>query len=144
MTLNIKLMKTIITILFTLPFILPLTSFKNTVIENPYAQLTVFSEKGGQFEDNIHVYIVEFRQSFDVKAKVTYNKNNKQVILDFIGADGSHHHEMLDGVIIEKNKETPSVVTFENHDKNDEIYVSVTEYMGKLSVIWNGEFYHMM
>ncbi|OHX68317.1 hypothetical protein [Flammeovirga pacifica] len=137
-------MKYFISLIFSIFLTLPLASFKNLNNENPYTQLATFSEKGGEFEDVIHVYIVEFRQSFDVKAKVTYNKSTNQIILDFKGADGSMHQEVMEGIHVEKNNDTPSVVTFDDNNMNDEIYVSVTEYSGKLSVIWNGEFYHMM
>ena len=121
-----------------------LSSFSTLNNENPYTQLTNFSNNGGEFEDNIHVYIVEFRRSNYVNAKVDYDKSSQRIRISFKDSDGSMHHEEIEGIQPHVHQDTPSVITFDNNNDEDEIFVSVMEYEGKLSVIWNGEDYHMV
>lgn len=107
-----------------------------------YPLLSSFYSQGGDFEDKVHLYIVEFRHSSEVTASISYNKKTGDLILKFLDKSGSEHQEILKGLKPIYNTQTPSVITFSKDDDQDHS-VSITEYNGGLSFIWNGEQYHM-
>ncbi|NLR90881.1 hypothetical protein [Flammeovirga agarivorans] len=132
-----------ITLLFT---VLLFSSFSTPTYnsDDPYTHLQSFIKNGGVFEDNIHVFIVEFRRSHYVNAHIEYDKAANKITLKFKDTDGSMHHEVIQSVSPHKETDTPSVITFDDSHQDDNVYVSVSEYSGKLSVIWNGENYQMI
>ncbi|KXX70358.1 hypothetical protein [Flammeovirga sp. SJP92] len=125
----------LITLLFT-------CHFAFAQIQTDYPLLASFYSNGGHFEDKIQLYIVEFRHTSEVNVSVSYDKTSGDLILKFMDKSGSEHREVLHGYVPKYNANTPSVITFykENDKKKS---VSITEYNGGLSVIWNGEEYHM-
>lgn len=107
-----------------------------------YPLLNNFYSQGGSFDDQVNIYIVEFRHSSEVLVNISYDKQTGHLILSFKDQSGSTHQETLKGFVPKYNQHTPSVITFYN-ESNQNQSVSVTEYNGGLSVIWNGEHYHM-
>ncbi|MBB6459767.1 hypothetical protein [Flammeovirga kamogawensis] len=131
-------LKNLVTLLFL--FISPLVLGQNA--EEPYPLLSSFVNQGGKFEDKIQLFIVEFGHTSEVKVHVTYRKNSGELILSFKDKSGSFHEEVLKDFYPITNQETPSVVTFYKKGEKAQS-VSITEYAGGLSVLWNGIDYHM-
>ncbi|NME66677.1 hypothetical protein [Flammeovirga aprica] len=107
-----------------------------------YPLLASFYAQGGNFEDKIQLYIVEFRHTSEVQVSVSYDKVSGDLVLKFMDKSGSEHREVLHGYVPQYDSNTPSVITFYKKDEKNKS-VSITEYNGGLSVIWNGEEYHM-